>query len=323
MMTEVEYRAYDAINYSTLSQLDKDPKYVNSPKEATQAMLEGSALDTLMFNEQNFYNLFYVADESIKVSDALKAVLEEINAVLPNNNLDDEAIRPKVISIAHANNYYNAIKKEDTFYKKIVNPASIAYVKALQESVGKTIISYELFIWLKTAKEMLLTNSFTKSYFNSTNADIKVQFQVPIIWYSDENECKSLLDILIVNDKAKWAIPVDLKKSGDTNFIGSFFKFKYLIQASMYYDAVKYKYPDYTVHTPRYIAAFLTDVNRPRVYNIDEKLLEIGKNGGILSSGREINGYKQLILDLKWHREADLWEYPREYYENLHYNIKA
>ncbi len=58
-------------------------------------------------------------------------------------------------------------------------------------------------------------------------------------------------------------------------------------------------------------------IQSPFIYNMSDRDLEVGFTGGhIKSTGKPIRGYFQLLEDLVWHQETDIWNYPKEVYFN-------
>jgi hypothetical protein len=125
-------------------------------------------------------------------------------------------------------------------------------------------------------------------------------------------ECKSMIDRFIVNHKDKTIKLIDLKTTSNLGDFGhSFEEFKYYRQMAFYWIAL-YSYfkeqginlSDYSKET--YIVGLQKgDVPECRVFEITEDWLTLGHS--------EIS---EVLYELKWHFDNDLWEHRQEYYEN-------
>ncbi len=55
---------------------------------------------------------------------------------------------------------------------------------------------------------------------------------------------------------------------------------------------------------------------KPLVYKTSIEDLYVGKHGGkLLRSGDEVKGFNQLIDDMTWHLDNQLFDYPKEIYD--------
>ena len=55
--------------------------------------------------------------------------------------------------------------------------------------------------------------------------------------------------------------------------------------------------------------------NPPIIYKVSKGDLIVGTIGGSINNNR-IKGWKDLLYELVWHKEQDLWEHPKEVYDN-------
>jgi len=133
-----------------------------------------------------------------------------------------------------------------------------------------------------------------------------------IFWkYPNGVECKSMLDRFIIDHKNKEIILVDVKTSSDVgNFGEHFMHFKYYRQMAFYWMAIIHEFKDKIKNfdeykkTTKIVAVQTKEIPLCRVFTIDEGLLNRGLN--------EIN---ELMTELAWHFDNNLWDHTREYYE--------
>lgn len=314
-MTENEYRAYPALNYSTLAALDKDPLSTQKEKEVTYDMLEGKALDKMIFDKDNFLKEYYILPENNILKDNALATAEEVY----NMSQDYEPDRSIIINAARNNNYYDNYKDEEKLYNRVWKNIKNHHV-ALVEAGNKYRITNDTYIWCLQAKEALLSNEFTKKYFHTDDSNTKITFQKPLIWKEVINgkdfEFKGLLDIEIRNDVEKWVQMIDLKKVGRKTFESDFYSNRYYLQEGMYKEGLQKSYPDYTIISSVFVTAYRKDPYRPDVFHISPSQHSMHVHGGYLPSGKFLKGYLQLAEEFKWHSEINKWDYSKEVYES-------
>ena len=314
-MNEQEYRAYNAINYSKLSTLDKDPINVNREREISYSQIEGKALDTWMFDNENFKNLFFIMPDNAILEDKPLQVFE----ILYEKFKGEEPSSQAVIEAAREADYYSNYKDEVKLYNKVWDTIKF-YYNTVKEAGTKTKITNDTYEWCIDAGLELKSNFLTAKYFESTHPNIIITFQKPLIWKqvyngTDVEEFKGLLDIEIRNDVEKWVRLVDLKKVGKKTFESDYYFWKYYLQEGLYKEGLKHTYPDYKVLESVFITAFRNDPARPMAYYIREEQHQINCSGGLLTNGVSFKGVFQLVEDLLWHQNYDKWEYPKEVYE--------
>lgn len=320
-MTEKEYRAHDAVNYSSLSKLDYSPKaYKEAKQEETLAMIKGSAVDCLLTDgEDAFHSQYYVMTATKPKSEQMQLYVQ---SMLENDNRD----------MAQTMSGYKTTVT-DAKWEKEGQP----YYDAIKVSSGKSILDYETYAQIKAVVDTLKNNEYTGKYFTEKSnlpEGIEIMYQVPIIFtvknvadpmvdtVEVDIESKALLDLIVINHNSNTISPKDLKTTGKPvlNFKSSFVYWKYYIQASLYTEGVIQwamdKYPGYTVEPFEFIVAEMANQNPPMIYRVTDEDLSVGENGGRDLNNNEIKGYRQLMEKLLWHRATNKWDYHSEIYEN-------
>lgn len=327
------YRDYDAINYSKLSQLAKNPSQVDEDKDWHDGMAFGSLVDLMCFEPNKVEEEFYVNDADREPSSTAKDLADWI---LDNKDvqIDDHGVCVK----KGGNRYGLPILLDDaeeaigssTSFEKY---GGVEYLKSQIESQDKKVVSRDLYDKARNAMRTLKTHEFTRNYFKDPRSHIEIQHQVPILWdpsyYEltlDFAKSKSLLDTVIIDHYHKIVKPVDLKTTSSSvfRFPQKVNKWGYYLQAAYYHDALKYKVDhhdgisDYDVlPTFDFVVISSKNLNSPLIWTATENDLKVGREGGVLSfNDREVRGWIQLIKDLKWHEKHNKWNYPREVYEN-------
>lgn len=337
-ITNDNYREYDAINYSLLSQLDRNPSGVNKDVVETEGMIFGTLVDMMCFEPNRVKDTFYVSDADREPSKTAKLLADYI---LENNtNFDTISIDTDSVVLAQTDNFDNVANLSDlleeakealgksTSFEKY---GGVEYLREQLLSKDKYVISQEEYNRARQAMMTLKTHPFTKKYFHTNDPNIDIHFQVPILWepseWDDEIkwQSKSLLDILIINHDKKTVTPVDLKTTSSSpyRFESSLIKWRYYLQASYYWYATLQSVKededlkDYDVMPFEFVVISKKALQHPFVFTTNYRLLECGKDGGHIKRwDTDVRGWRQLIKDLKWHEKEDKWDYPREVYEN-------
>lgn len=197
---------------------------------------------------------------------------------------------------------------------------------------NKTTLTTDEYEIVMQCVDCLLNNVYTSPYFKNDKEELL--FQVGILFEYRGFECKALLDGVRINHETKQIRPFDLKSTGQSvySFGNSFLNYGYFRQAAFYYHAIqtegspvkKYLDEGYTLLPFQFIVVETRrNTTAPAlIYEVSEEDLAAGFSGGIVN-GRSLKGIDQLLDDYTWHLENDLWEFPRDVYEqqgvyNLH-----
>jgi hypothetical protein len=333
-----KFRKTEAASPSRLSDLDYSPlqykkRKESSDKDASTFMIFGSLVDCLLTEPSEFKNRYSVSSVEIP-SDAIKNIITGVfneiklgKEVSPFLELAD--FEPKIIEYANYEQYGKSWKQE-TVVKKVIDSGS-DYFQSLLKSIGKEIISSEDYDRALACVDTLKTHEFTRDYFDpksvygTDDLNIELHFQCKLVWKVEENTCKGILDLMIIDHINKLIIVIDLKTTASSvyTFSHSYIKFRYYLQGAMYYDAVVDlvktlpKLKDYKICNPKFIVIEQNNYNPPFIYEMSDEDLLVGRSGGILkSTNKPINGYLKLVEDLKWHQDMGTWEYPKDVYLN-------
>lgn len=307
----MNYREVEGLNYSTLCIIESNnpqQAFVEKEKKESQAMDRGSLVDCLLTNKNEFDNLF-VIEEIPEITESVQKILKSLPL---DKELDD--LKKEILVEAKFNNYGNNWK-EDTLLSKIVTEESRKYFKFLKES--RMIISQQDYDQALKIIEILTTHPFTKETFELKENE-EILFQYPVYWNEKNISCKALLDICKINHKIKTIEPFDLKVKSENiyNFLSSFVRYKYYLQAAWYTKGLKAIYPEYTVNNFKFLVTNFFYPNTPLIYTCSSKLLDAATYGTDKIMNEVTKGVNKLLEDYIWYKENPQCLYPREIYES-------
>lgn len=284
-------------------------------EKSSLSLQRGSLVDILVLTPDEFDEHFIVKDIEVP-SQPIVAILKQLKDEYDKIPVMDLAQR--VLEIAREHNYRNS-NKDDVVMKYVWVDVQ-DYWNAIVEADSRTILAKEEYEFCKTVADNLKESPFVKQHlFNSEHKCV----QCELYWEHKGYKLKALLDKVIFDEENKIIYPYDLKTTGTSNlrknFIESnsspFWRFRYDIQASFYTEGLKATYPEYSIHPFRLVVESLEYPGIPRIYELDDTILSIGKNGGT-HEGKTYEGWEDALTKLKWHEENDIWEYEQEEYEN-------
>lgn len=348
-MTEQEYRALDIDSYSSIKVFIEDRKkyykkfVLKEPvrDQDTQSTIFGSLVDCLLFSVDEFDNRFAMAITDVPKGQYGKLVEELMNVTTESLNEDGEVTRELEDMLKDA---YNRVKydrtgkvidfKRDTFEKvleRFVGSDYEMYYRQLRESHGKEVVEPSMVNNALAVINSLKTNQFVSHIINAANSSrFTVYDQFPIIGelsamlIGTESEgnaypLKCLVDRIIIDHEKKVISIYDLKTAWDNEgeFINNYFKYKYYIQAAVYFYlvvewAIKQKdLKDYQIEFPRFVVADSTNYKDPLIYKTNKENIEQGMRGFMIR-GKYYPGVINAVGDLMWHKRNGIWSISRE-----------
>ena len=327
-MTEKQYYKEKGVSSSSLKWFELSPKYFKKRLDEEIAdekkswlelgrKVHMSILEPEEF-EKNYIYLEYTQPSSpnqkafcekyvelrkekpkaTKKSHKIKAYKESYNS----KNKKDEVIEKEANKLYNRlKDYINYLEKREE-YKDILSKSDWNIIMDLKEEVFEH----------KAAPDVLALNK------DPLDNNIEAFSELPIFWYYPNTnlQCKSMLDRIVIDHKEKIIRLIDIKTTSKIGeFKQSFEDFKYYRQLAFYWMALYYELTqglmkdklnidDYKKET--YILALHTrDLPEARLIKIPEDKLDEG-----------LSEIDNIISDIKWHFDNDLWDHTREYYEN-------
>ena len=303
------------VSASGLSEFSKSPLAFKAYKEAESSedsdhFKLGTAIHCRVLESEEFDNRYYVMEvEPPGAETNMRIFIDRYFYYITN---DFDPILAK--DMAYKDSGYKT--KLETVWKNFEEKESyVEYWNALVDSEDKIVLS---------SKEELLIENCAKSIFNhkiadsfldmSPKDDIQYLTECEILWEMKgfDFKMKSIIDRMIINTKDKLINIIDIKTTSKNvhKFQYSYKSFATYRQLAFYGHAVmwyienvlKEDRKDWSL-TTTIIAVQTTGFNETVVYAPDPNDMMIGH--------REII---DLLTELNWHYENNLWEYPVNYY---------
>lgn len=337
--TEAAYRAVNLDSSSSLKEF-----YVNRRKyykkyilgelteeEDNKAIVTGKVVETLLLEPEEFDNRFYMSSCASTPSGSMLNFVEGLYKYTlaatdkeGNVNKTFEEISKEAFAISGytgkgTGSYENTIKKF------IGSDAEIYYNEMRQvRSRGLIVISTEDVTNAENIVNELKNNFATAHIVNLTSSDkIEICNQLQIEGYSVDNHLfKSMIDKVIIDHEHKTIQPLDLKCTWNVeNFYEEYYLYrKAYIQAYLYNEACKsltFKgdLSGYLVLPIKFIVCDSINYLNPLVYQLTPNDLSDAYEG-FEHKGKSYKGVKELIDELNWAYENNIWNISKDNYLN-------
>jgi hypothetical protein len=318
------------MSVSSLNLFDKSPReyreHVLRPvSRNTTYFTKGSAVDCLITEPDEFINQFAIMTIN-RPSGMLGDICVELAAL---TKLDPEELVSFDDKFKLAYKTVNYKLTESAVRKKFEDPKN-NYKKYYQELIKagdrKTISTVEHMQATEVVR-MLQTDPYTRKYILDMPSSVMIDTydQMEILFTYRNMECKAYLDRLIVDHASKKIIPIDLKTTGKSvfDFPASYINFGYYRQGAFYTKAVhewrdtQSDLKDYTIEPFLFIVAEMACVNAPLIYemSLEDIAIALYTGGELKYSKYPVRGIADLLDDVKWHRDTELWDMSRVNYE--------
>lgn len=344
---ELDYRALGALNYSMVRLFDTDPvRFFEQFKlgwkrknKTTASLVMGDVVDFYILDcrgdesefDHRYDEKFALFDGTVKKT-SQSIMLADVLFDITQDNLNQDG----EVMLSFGTRFKEALQKMQALGKfggkdeekalEEFNKNGLAYFEARLDNIGKTIVDHSIIEKSKQIAKSILADSFTKEVFED-GEDVEYFPKFPIEWvYVSKDgrkiECKSEIDILKINHQEKKIYLKDLKTTYDNeNFEYSYLKHGYYLQAGFYYMAVKYfaeqeDMEDYHIVPMEFIVGDTSSNNRrPIKYKTSLKDLQMSLTGFSIR-GTEYKGVNQIIEEINWAEDNDIWNCSREVFEN-------
>ena len=308
------------VSHSSLSALRVSPRYFQKYKarelhKDSKAFDLGSAIHCYVLEHKEFNNR-YVVSHSNPVGGMMGVFIEsyvEAEAVMINEHMPKQ-LKLDGYQTLHELCYDKSGFKTalETVLKKFNSDENQAYYKFLKENSGKTVLSQDDMEIVKNCYDKLIEHQMTHPLlFPDEDKDGKPEFEISWI-YKDVN-VKSIIDNLILDVENKKIDIVDLKTTSKSvyNFERSYSTYGYYRQMAIYKLAVNsylktlgIDVQDYDINS--YIVVVqTTGLHECVVYKPTLPDMSIG-----------MDEFDSLVERYKWHVDKNLWDFPKEYYDN-------
>jgi len=333
--TEKEYRAIKMDSSSSLKEFAKDRKkyykrYIlgeDVQDDETKAATMGRLVETKLMEPELFDDRFFPSIcQSVPTEGMLKFVealyKHTKDATDENGNVTrsfEDISRDAYGDSGYKINY-------DAVMKKFIGTDAEVYYQEIREvrSKGLTVVSVQDVTNCERIVEQLQNDEFIGPIVNTVKSaryDVYNQLQVDDVEISNL-PMKGMFDKVIVDHQEKTIQVYDLKC---TWAVENFFKDYYLyrrgdIQAGVYYILARNYFSElvtdgYTVLPPAFIVCDSTAYFSPLIYTLSKEDVQDAFNGYTYKDVPYVGIY-DIIEDLKWAKENDIWNISRENYVN-------
>jgi hypothetical protein len=334
--TEANYRAITLDSSSSLKEFSVDRKkyfrkYIlgeSIDDKDSQAANMGRIVETLLMEPHEFDGRFYMSACASSPTSLMLAFVEALYRFTKEATDDDGKVTRSFEEISRDAYLESGFKiKYDAVISKFVGSDAEIYYNEIRKvrTNGLTVVTAEDVNNAEKIVDELRNNSVTKDVVNLVNSPrytVHNQLQVEG-YYVDDHQFKSMMDKVVVDHHEKTIQVYDLKCTWSVeNFLEEYYLYRRsYIQAYLYFQAVKYlkmtdeELIDYQVLPPMFIVCDSTNYYNPLIYKLSHEDLKDAYEG-FTHKNREYRGVKQLIKDLKWALENNVWNISRENYEN-------
>jgi hypothetical protein len=316
----VEYYQNPALSQSKLKLLLTNPtlfETVREPEmfyEEKKHFVVGSAVDCLLTTPDIFDETYHISDVHSKPSDTIKSILNQVYSCV---NEDEEILtidqyHDLIIQFCDSHEYSMAWKNATRFNKVC---EGYEYFEDLKSSKGKQVLSVDEKTLIDSIVMSIKSNEVTGAYLQEVKG-LHKHYQLPLYFEYEGEDCKALLDLVIFDHDSKIIEPIDFKTLGDyvLNFPKAMRQRRYDIQAAFYTEALKAKYPDYTILPFKFIVESTINPGTPLVFTCHPQLLRIGKVGrpAGYTEVKHLDGtsYSLRVQEIKgFHQLIELYKY--------------
>jgi len=339
-MTEREYRAINRLSYSSIKDFienrwdyyEKHELRIRKLEEQTFDMAFGTLVETQLWTPHIFHELFKEAINN-KPKGQMGELIEKLYAItLACLNSAGEVTRDFEELLTEA---YNAVALDSKGIQVKLKKQSVEnilmnfqgseyekYYKEMLANADKYLVGPADMKMAEKSVLQLSTNWRTGDIVTrKTNGRYTVFHQLVVLYDYLGAELKSKLDMVIIDDELQVIEIFDLKITHDVELFNfSYRKFRYYIQAYLYYIAIRHwamanGLGHYKIKPMRFIVGHSKAKIHPLIFKIRKGNM-INARDGFNYDGRHYVGVNQAIEAIKWHRQTGIWEISKWNFEN-------
>ena len=330
--TEATYRAIQMDSSSSLKEFSLDRRkyykkyFLNEriEEEDSKASITGRVVETLLLEPQEFDNRFHLSSCASVPTGLMLAFVEALVKYTLAATDENGTVNREFYDICKDAYIESGFKISlEAVLKKFAGTDNEIYYSELRQvkSRGLTVVTTDDVINAEKIVEELKTSPITSEIVNLVDSERYTVFnQLQIEGYSLNGHLfKSMMDRLIIDNKKKTIQVYDLKCTWSVeNFYEEYYLYRRAyIQAYLYFIACKEvvtkSYSGYFIEYPKFIVCDSINYYSPLIYCLSEEDM---KNAyyGFEYKGRTYPGVSQLIEDLNWTIENNIWNISRENY---------
>lgn len=333
--TEANYRAVMLDSSSSLKDFSIDrkkyyKKYIANEAEEdedSKASVMGRLVETLLLEPELFDNKFYLSSSIGTPTGLMLNFVEALYKHTIDNTDENGSVTLQfkdLAKLAHEESGFK-IGLEAVISKFAGSDAEIYYneIRLIRPKNLTVVTLKEVEIADRIVKE-LKTNRNTAEIVNLVDSDrYQIFNQLQVENYEvDGHYFKSMIDRVIIDHKEKTIQIYDLKCTWNVeNFYEEYYLYRRsYIQAFLYHKSIMnskelfdFDIEDYEIFPPKFIVCDSTNYYQPLVYSLDVNDLDDAYNG-FTHKYKIYPGVKDIIEDLKWATENDVWNISRNNY---------
>jgi hypothetical protein len=335
-ITENSYRQNMLDSSSSLKEFSMDrkkyyKKYMLLEKieeKDNQAATMGRIVETLLLEPEEFDNRFYLSSSVSAPTGLMLAFVEGLYKVSKNATNEQGIVNATFQDIAQEAYEIAGYKIPlETVLNKFSGSDAQIYFNEIKTIRGRnlTVVTSNDVTFATRNVESLQTNFATKKVVNLINSiryDVinQVQFSDYKI---DDIGLKSMIDKLVIDHDEKVIKIYDLKCTWSVeNFLEDYYLYRRsYIQAYLYHQVILQKTLDnthdwfgYSVDYPYFIVCDSTNYYNPLIYSTSEEDMKRAYNGFVRRE-RYYPGVKEIIEDLKWAINNNMWNISKNNFE--------
>jgi len=329
--TEATYRAKSIDSSSSLKEFSMDRKkyyrkYIlgeSVEDKDTQAATMGRIVETMLMEPHLFDEKFYMSACISAPTGLMLAFVEALYKFTKQATDDNGNITRNFEDISKDAYVESGFKiKFDAVIAKFVGSDAEIFYNEIRKVRGQnlTVVTTEDVTNAEKIVEELRNNPVTKTVVNLVSSSrYGVYNQLQVEGYSiDGHQFKSMMDKVVVDHEEKTVQVYDLKCTWSVeNFLEEYYLYRRAyIQAYLYFWAATEFMKDselegYTVAPPKFIVCDSTNYYNPLIYTLAWEDLQDAYEG-FTHKNREYKGVKEIIADLQWALENNVWNISKE-----------
>ena len=307
------------LSYSRISDYSRNgvKALIDREKVDNQGAKIGSIVDDLLFaTDEEFDSKYMYFDGDKPTATRLKLA----NYLLKEyDEYDDIPGEKGLLEICKTNSFWKG-SKDDTVLSKFNDDEFWGYIKAMHESKSKLVITNQDKRVSQGIVDVLRTHKHSKDIFNFSGMSVyQYYFEID---YRDVL-LRGYIDITLVDHEKKTVKFIDLKTGTPkyNEFLESFSrKWRYDLQSVVYKLAfarfcTDYELESYTLENFEFLYISRTE-RIPFIFEVPEEWIDASTNGYVNKWGYNIKGLNQLIDDITWHYNNNVFEDKAIYESN-------
>ena len=306
---ESEYHRRTSLSYSILARYEREGGFSSlpqnyydlwAPTEQTEALLFGSAFDTLVTRGREAFDKEFISMDGPALSDKIRMVIDEL--VKKGVEWEDT---DGIVKVLDELQFYPNWKTPTRIYKLIENNSEDYYRKAKKASLNNlTVLPSGMKEKIMKCYDNLLGNELTKNLLFDDLDGRERFFQLQFESRLDDVTYKIMCDMILVNHNSKTIDIFDLKTTGkeSSDFRKSYLDWGYHIQSWLYRMVLENaligtEYEDYTIRNFSFIV--VSKVNDTPLVWLDDSELELERPRlrNPLTIGKEIQESYTVVVD--------------------------